>query len=410
MRRSDPPITPEVERELDAIDAALAGEPVDPALAEIAELTVLLAGDAPRPDRSFAALLDERVAERFATSGPAIARSSRKWQRLGALIDRPRAIPALAGAATLLLVVGVAATELGRSGSPAPPGRIAFSTPPSTVTPDLGVSPARSPKAAAPQPTAGAAAPSSGAIQDQAAGGGVGAQNQSFNALDGRKVEQRATLDLGAPADRLDDVAQGVIGVVSREGGIVDRSSVSTATDGGGAQFELRFPSDRLATALAQLSRLQHAQVRSRSDDTVDINASFVSTTRRLADARAERSGLLRSLASATTAAETARLRTRLDATEATIASTEQTLRALNRRVDFSHVTLTIEATAPTSGSHAFTLHRALHDAKQILTVAGGVALVTLAALVPLSLLGALAWALAGGARRRRRERALDAI
>ncbi len=43
-----------------------------------------------------------------------------------------------------------------------------------------------------------------------------------------------------------------------------------------------------------------------------------------------------------------------------------------------------------------------------MLTVAAGVALITLAALVPVLLVGALAWWIAVAVRRRRREQALD--
>jgi hypothetical protein len=43
------------------------------------------------------------------------------------------------------------------------------------------------------------------------------------------------------------------------------------------------------------------------------------------------------------------------------------------------------------------------------LAVALGVVLVALAALVPLAIAGAVAWAALGATRRRRRERALDA-
>ena len=47
MRRPETPWTPIVERELAALDAALAGEPVDPDLAGLAELA--LAARAARP-------------------------------------------------------------------------------------------------------------------------------------------------------------------------------------------------------------------------------------------------------------------------------------------------------------------------------------------------------------------------
>ncbi|HZU40860.1 MAG TPA: hypothetical protein VE992_07395, partial [Solirubrobacteraceae bacterium] len=67
MRRLDEtPIDPEIEATLDAIDATLAGEPVDPRFAEVAELALLLAAERPRPRAQFADALDARVQRRFA--------------------------------------------------------------------------------------------------------------------------------------------------------------------------------------------------------------------------------------------------------------------------------------------------------------------------------------------------------
>src|SRR5205085_7825375 len=86
MRRLDEfPIDPEIAAELDAIDATLAGEPVDPEHAEIAELALLLAGERPEIDSEFARSLDQRVARRFAPapspggSSASGARGGRRW-------------------------------------------------------------------------------------------------------------------------------------------------------------------------------------------------------------------------------------------------------------------------------------------------------------------------------------------
>src|SRR5438105_289793 len=82
----------------------------------------------------------------------------------------------------------------------------------------------------------------------------------SLDALGPRKLVQASSIELGAPADRIDDVGQEVLRVVGTYDGIVDRSIV-TSGDGGGAHFELRLPSDRLQPALGALSRLDHAHV-----------------------------------------------------------------------------------------------------------------------------------------------------
>ena len=55
MRRLDEhPIDPQIAASLDAIDATLAGDPVDPQYAELAEVALLLAADRPEVDPAFA--------------------------------------------------------------------------------------------------------------------------------------------------------------------------------------------------------------------------------------------------------------------------------------------------------------------------------------------------------------------
>jgi hypothetical protein len=51
----------EILDELEAVDATLAGEPVDPAYADVAELALLLASERPVPRPEFARDLDARV-------------------------------------------------------------------------------------------------------------------------------------------------------------------------------------------------------------------------------------------------------------------------------------------------------------------------------------------------------------
>src|SRR2546421_13115188 len=61
-------IDPEIAAELDAIDATLAGDPVDPRYAEVAELALLLVAGRPAASAEFSASLDERVQRRFASA------------------------------------------------------------------------------------------------------------------------------------------------------------------------------------------------------------------------------------------------------------------------------------------------------------------------------------------------------
>ena len=95
-------------------------------------------------------------------------------------------------------------------------------------------------------------------------------------------------------------MADDAIRVTDRHGGFVLSSSVAAGEGAdAGANLDLRIPSTRLQPALADLSELAH--VRARTQETSDITAAFRSPRRRLADAFAERRGLLRQLARAVT-------------------------------------------------------------------------------------------------------------
>jgi hypothetical protein len=371
------------------------------------ELSTLLLAARPRPRESFAAELDARAAARFPPRArPRAARPSR-W---AAWRQRPF-LPAAATALAVGLVALVVALSAG--GDPSMTG--------GSVAPDT------------PSPASG------GVTSGDAAGGGMrelapqraaaddaasAPKSESFAHLSppvagrfdsARKVERTAALELGTDADRVDAVAQGVLGVVARFDGIVDQSSVQSGADGGEASFELRIPAARLQPALVALSRLPDAHVLSRTDDAVDVNQAYVSVRRRLANARAERAGVVRALANADTEDETLRLRARLDQLEHTIAQGERAQRALDRRVDYSRVSVGIRSTHRGAGGvvpaddGSFGIGDAAHDALRVLEVAGGVIVIAAAALVPVAVLAALAWPLARALSRRRREQALDA-
>jgi hypothetical protein len=355
------------------------------------ELSTLLVAERPRPREPFAAELDARVAARFPPRSRAGSTRARRWS---ALLSRPL-FPAAATALAVGLVALVVALSAGE-GSRVGGGSMAS---PSTVGDMAGGA-------------GGEPAPGEELISRRDALSQVAPDAAGLGAA--RKVERSASVELGTDPDRVDDVAQGVLGVVARFDAIVDGSSVHSSADGGEARFELRVPADRLLPALAALSRLPDAHVLSRTDDTRDVNQAYVSIRRRLANARAERAGVVRALANADTEDETLRLRARLDALERTIGNAERAQRGLDRRVDYSRVSVGVHGGAGGGGiptdDGSFGIGDAARDALRVLEVATGVVVIAAAALVPVGLLAALAWPVSRGVRRRRREHALDTV
>lgn len=403
------PIDPEIASTLDAIDATLAGEPVDARYAELAEIALLLSSDRPAVPAEFARTMDERVARRFASAPPPprggrprrrpLLRNPAFWQAGGALMT---------GVAVVAVLVVVAAGHLGSSGASSSASFGAPSGAPAAVSSSSASAPGTTTSAAsaavrAPSPSASkaAASPAAGAPALQPP-------------TTGRKVVQSAQLNLTAPPGRIDAVAQEIYDVVGQANGIVNSSSVTQGGPAGYANFQLSIPSASLAQTMSRLSQLSYAQVASRTDGTQDITGQFDAATRALADARALRTSLLKQLANAATTEQVNSLTAQIHDADASISSDEATLGRLNRQVNFSQVNVQINASAPpvpvAHGSGGFGIGRAAHDAGRVLTVVAGAALIAIAALTPVGLLIALAWWVAAVVRRRRREQALDSV
>jgi hypothetical protein len=391
MRRTDEDaMPPEVAAALLAVDATLAGDPVDPEYAALAELALILAEDRPAPDVAFATALDERVERRFARPArPGRSGARRAWGWLYG--------SAAAAAAAAVLVVVVLGAHGGGSSS--------TSSSSSASAQDLSAPP---PARRRPAPSHAAASSAGSPFSANSAGSlaPAPAPVPSGN----RQIVQSAELQLATAPARIDDVAQQVFQIVANEKGIVDSSNVtSSGNPNGNAEFQLSVPSDNLAQTLGALSSMRGANVVSRSDATTDITGQVGGAGRRLAEARALRRSLLRQLAAATTATEVQAIKLQLRDADASIASDLSTLRGLQHQVAYSRIAVTIQATAvaPAPGS-GFTLGRAAHDAGRVLVVVAGAALIALAVLVPVGLVAALlAWA-GFAIRRRRREQVLD--
>jgi len=387
-------LTPEVERELAAVDDALAGRPV---ASELGALALLLRADRPEPGPTFGPALDAKVARGFRGPGPRRRASGRRWSAW--------LMPALGVTATVVLVALVVISSPGRSdenasgGGQTASGRVQESARPQDDA-SAGASAAAEDGASSET----FAEPAPGSVPPAPGDGSPGSDGRS-----NRRVERSASLTLAARPRDIDTVSARVQDVTRQQGGFVVSSTVNSST---GGTFELRIPTRNLDAAMAGLARL--GKVRERSQRSRDITAGAVSARSRLTDAKAERQSLLAQLAEAVTVAETESIRARLKLVSGEIEQARAAKRRVDNRAAFSTVSVMLvadaSAAAPGAQDDSWTPRDAARDALRVLEVAAGIALIALALGVPLALLAALAALGAHWARRRRREHALDAV
>ena len=380
MRRRDV-LHPAAVADLADLDAALAGATeADPQLVALVDG---VRAAAPRPTPAFRARLDERVAAGFPPEGRERPdRADGRRRRAG------RVAVALAPVAALLAALLVAG-GLGlraRSGG------------------------------------GGADAPSSAVSRSASGGGGEGAAGAAGRAprrrprhpCRGRRARPRAPRRaLDAPrarttSGRFGSVTDGVVRATQRAGGFVASSQLHQGGGAGSATFVLRVPAGRLGAAVADLSRLAH--VRSIEQATEDLTGAVDRTTSGLRDARIEHRALVAALATAT-GDDAVRLRERLARADARAARLDRARadaaapRAVRHGRPVRHRERRRGAAAAPGGP--WTPGDAWHDARRVLEVVAGVAIVAVAVALPWVLLGAVAVAAARTLRRRRREAAL---
>jgi Domain of unknown function (DUF4349) len=206
----------------------------------------------------------------------------------------------------------------------------------------------------------------------------------------------------------LDDmarVAEEVTEVTNRHGGFVLSSSVDTGQDGGGGDFSLRIPANRLRPALRDLAEV--APVIRQAQEGRDVTRRYVTVRDRLEAARAERRGLLRRLAGADTDQEAEAIRRRLDLVAGAINGLRTQLRDLRLRTNYAVVLVSLQAADNNQGGAAGSFDDAIGDAGALLVGAAGVLIRVLALTLPLAVIGAAAWLTSAWLRRRRRESAL---
>ena len=222
--------------------------------------------------------------------------------------------------------------------------------------------------------------------------------------VSGRVQELGASISLASTPSQIQLVADRVSRLTVSDGGYVQRSHVEVAGKVSEATLELSVPSAKLTTILTALGRLAPVSAESRSLQ--DITGAYAAAKRRLTDVISERAALLRALAHASTQAEIESLRRRLSLVGGAIGRAQTGLAGLSRRASNSSVEVTVLADGHAAGE-GLTLHRGLHDAGQVLTVALICLLIGLAGLVPALLILAVVVSVLRRGRRVMRERAL---
>jgi Domain of unknown function (DUF4349) len=399
--QSAEPLEPEVLAALEAIDATLHGEPVDPEHAELAELALILRDERPVPADALLARLDRRVEDRFAPV------AGRRWRWAAHWRASATGLAALAA-----VIVAVVIFAGGSHPSQVHLGAVSHSS--------VGRSAASSASSAANgSSSAGSASGAAGAASSAASPAttspGIAkapSRAPTPRVGHGRDLTQSARLGLQATAGQIAPVAQQVFNVIGAEHGDVLSSHVTEAAGAPGyATFSLQVPAARLQVTLNRLSQLRHAHVTMREDASADITSHVDNTAAALAAARAQRRSLLRQLAATDIPAQADRLQREAARALVQIDRYQSELQRLRHHVADSTISVTVQAPPvvhhPHHAAGGFTFSRALHDAGRILLVAAGVSLIALAVLVPLGLvvvLCAWVWSLV---LRRRREGAL---
>jgi hypothetical protein len=390
-----------------------------------------LRAERPEPDRDFARQLDEWAAAGFPRDrglGPRASAGRRDpleagrrlWVRLRTVPARRILLPA--GALATVAVIGaVAIGQFQDEGTD-------FSA--TTVAEDdaQGGGDAESFSAKPGEPTAPGAGNSGAAAVDEyelgelppsdtiapdgsprAADAVAPAAQESTSGVargtDRRIVDATARITLGAEAGDVQEVANDVVEVTDAHKGIVLDSQVTSDQAGARAAFTLEIPYSRLDAALEEFSGL--ADVISRTEAGEDITQRAVRARKDLAGVFDEIEKARIDLIEADTREERLIVKARINSLEAQADAFEQDLSNVKRQGRLATVNLEVTSNGPESDD-GWSLSDAVDDTGRVLEVMAGVALIALAILLPLTLVGALVWLLAARAQRARRERALD--
>jgi len=357
------------------------------------------------PDPDFARRLDEWAAADFpadAGLGPHVGARGRAagpfrraWERIATVPPR-RVLMPVGAAATVAVVAAVVVSQ---------------QDPNATGLSDTSERPRVSQfNQAAPESAAGgdaaaadeALAPSAATVAPEVGGG-----NGIASGTDTRLVDATARLSLGAEANKVQDVANQVVEVTDQYDGIVLDSRVTSDQGGARASFSLEVPYKQLDAALTDLSGL--ADVISRTEGGEDITAKAVRAQRDLASTLEQIRKARIALIQADTRQDKLVIQSQLDSLNASADAQRSQLNGVQRQGRFATVDVEITSEKSDSGSAGgWSLDDAFHDAGRVLEVIAGIGLVTLAVMLPVSLIALLGWAIASRTIRRRREAVLN--
>jgi Domain of unknown function (DUF4349) len=415
MRPDDAPLAAEVEAELAALDAALAGDDVPAGMEGLEALVGDLRAERATPEAEFGDTLDAWAAAGFPRGRrPGLSERAtdsdmggRARMFLASITPRRLAYAGGAAATLVAIVIGVSQInwpETADDDDSADSGGAA--------TELEQAEPATGTDQAVPDvvPTDGGgarlneeAARSSVLKDDRVSGFSQGAQGPARGEEE-RKVERDIQMTLTAPSDEVQDVTNEAIGIVRSHRGIVEQSNSAVGDERSVATLQLVIPTRQLDSAIGQLSDL--ADVKSLNEGTLDITRPFLDAKDQLADLRAEREGIRNQLADAESQDEIDQLKQRLAIVNDQIAQANAEFENVKRRANLSSVTLVITSQGADEGD--WSLEDALDDAGRVLEVGAGVALITAAIVLPLALILAIVYFLISAGRNRAREKALD--
>jgi hypothetical protein len=371
--------TEEIEREL----RAMRSEP-DPDFAR--RLDEWVAADFP-PERG----LGPRLRERARSAGPL----RRAWDRLASTPPRRILMP-VGVAATAAVVVGIVISNTGGESSNSG----------ATVSSSAG---SGSQSAAKPSQNFDQVAPNSSSAGGAAAVPELAPETGSggvARGTDQRLVDATARLSLATEASKVQDVANQVVDVTDSHKGIVSDSQVTTDQGGARASFSLEIPYDQLDAALSDLSGL--ADVVSRTQSKTDITAKAVHAKRDLANTLEKIHKTRVALIAADSQQQRLILKSQLQSLEANADAYRTQFKSVERQARYATVDVEIASKhSESGGSGGWGIDDAFHDSGQVLETIAGISLVTLAVMLPLSLLALIGWAVATRTVKRRREAVL---